>query len=406
VKTSLHPYKDKIPEVFADLADIEESCHTAVDILTDLLTYEKLEAGLMTLERSRVPVVDLIEKALAPFRIQARNKQIHMDLTYSNSIESVALRDHTVEVDTTKMSQVVRNLCSNAIKFTPKHGSVDVSCIFIESQGQSVVQLVFKDSGCGMAAEDLLRLFGEGVQFNASTNQGGGGSGMGLWISKKIVELHGGIIVASSEGAGLGSSFKLELGLLQPPHNGAPQHIPNNTPVMESSAIPTNVFVKERSSTSTKHPSFPQWQLGSNNMAKVVPYELSPNDVLRFLLVDDSALTRRMINRLLVSRGHSCIEAEDGDDAVKKYQAADGAYDVILMDNLMPNCTGPEASKKLRDQGYRGLIIGATGNCLPEEVQAFMDTGVDKVMNKPVSADDLLSTIKELKAQSSRNTYA
>jgi CheY-like chemotaxis protein len=121
--------------------------------------------------------------------------------------------------------------------------------------------------------------------------------------------------------------------------------------------------------------------------------------MIQFLLVDDSALTRKMVNRVLTARGHSCSEAEDGLDAVEKYQAAAGAFDVILMDNFMPNCTGPEATKRLRELGYRGLVIGATGHCLPEEIQSFLDAGADRVMNKPITADSILATIDELNAK-------
>jgi CheY-like chemotaxis protein len=226
---------------------------------------------------------------------------------------------------------------------------------------------------------------------------------MGLWISKKIVELHGGSIVARSEGVGLGSSFEVELSLVSECPKSVLQG--NSIGGIESSYVELGVVAKGSSSSGTlsemvRVPSSQRSLLRPKVASRVSPYELQPIFTIRFLLVDDSALTRKMVNRVLVSRGHICSEAEDGLDAVEKYQAAAGAFDVIVMDNFMPRCTGPDATRKLRELGYRGLVIGATGNCLPEEVQAFMEAGVNRVMNKPVAADDLLATIEELRATS------
>ena len=101
------------------------------------------------------------------------------------------------------MSQVLRNFLSNALKFTPEGGSVTVT---VRTEGCSL-RVEVKDSGAGISSENIRRLFVEVVQFNANTLQGGGGTGLGLWICKKIIDMHGGVIGASSEGEGKGSVF-------------------------------------------------------------------------------------------------------------------------------------------------------------------------------------------------------
>ena len=115
----------------------------------------------------------------------------------------------------------------------------------------------------------------------------------------------------------------------------------------------------------------------------------------QFLVVDDSAMVRKMSMKLLRSLGHSCDEADDGDVAVSLVRS-NGAYDVILMDNQMPRMTGEEATQIIRKElNFDGMIFGVTGNALAEDIQSFIDKGANEVIIKPLTAEILNKAIQK-----------
>jgi CheY-like chemotaxis protein len=113
----------------------------------------------------------------------------------------------------------------------------------------------------------------------------------------------------------------------------------------------------------------------------------SSSKPLHFLVVDDSMATRKVVHRLLTRERHKVTEASDGQDCLVKYDEAmarGSAVDVVLMDDNMPNMNGPEATKALRDRGYKGIICAVTGNTLSEDVKHFMKQGATAVLSKPL----------------------
>ena len=119
----------------------------------------------------------------------------------------------------------------------------------------------------------------------------------------------------------------------------------------------------------------------------------------KVLVVDDSALVRKMAMKLLRSLGHSCDEADDGDVAVSLVRA-NGSYDMILMDNQMPRMTGEEATRIIRKElNFAGMIFGVTGNALAEDIQSFIDKGANEVIIKPLNADILEKAIQKFLAK-------
>lgn len=151
----------------------------AVTILDDLLSYEKLSQGIMQIETAPVQVMSFLHSAVSLFEIQARNKNIRLVILDETSTETEPLY---FCVDHGKMTQVLRNLISNAIKFTPENGQVQIKASERQNKtaGPSVVVRV-SDSGAGMTRDQMKKLFKHVVQFNANKLQGGGGSGIGLW---------------------------------------------------------------------------------------------------------------------------------------------------------------------------------------------------------------------------------
>ena len=162
------------------LEEIMDSCKVAVTILDDLLSYEKISTGALQLERAHVKVAKIVRQAAALFRIQARGKDISLKVLDNDDV----INEFTeVEVDAGKITQVLRNFISNAIKFTPEGGVVQVRAFqrSRSKRSEAVIQVV--DSGVGMTPAQLERIFSEVVQYNVNELQGGGGSGIGLWYA-------------------------------------------------------------------------------------------------------------------------------------------------------------------------------------------------------------------------------
>ena len=287
------------------------------------------------------------------------------------------------------MSQVLRNFLSNALKFTPEGGSVTVT---VRTEGCSL-RVEVEDSGAGISSENIRRLFVEVVQFNANTLQGGGGTGLGLWICKKIIDMHGGVIGASSEGEGKGSVFFFAIPLKQTTPNadcGESCRPVSNVKVSNGSCganIRHDQFASARvdslksrmnfemkrflNYSESKHSGCRSFKLGDQinfdaengqsqsekigssfqAQLKIFPdpsgnchedkktnYAKGDIPLQSVLLVDDSSLIRKMMTMSLQKDGFSVVESADGDEAVKIVQdsISDGAsrFDIVVIDNV------------------------------------------------------------------------
>jgi anti-sigma regulatory factor (Ser/Thr protein kinase) len=265
-------------ELLGTLKDIRQPCVSTVTLLNELLDFEKMDSGLTALDASDLDPCTVFVNTVESFHTMA--------------METGAVVVYAVE---SKLSQVLRNLLSNAIKFTPQGGSVSVSAT-VENDYFTVT---VRDSGVGISTTNQLRLFGEGVQFSPNAHQGGGGSGLGLWISKKIVEMHGGSIGASSEGEDKGSTFFFRV----PANKSKLRHA-----IMNAMA----------SRTPSRRPSARVAPLPQ----EVVPpgFVFAPD--LKVLVVDDSAVIRKMMVKRIEKLKCITFEADDGDAAVDMVNAS------------------------------------------------------------------------------------
>lgn len=368
IEYQLQEHREHLPPQLLDnLQAMKTSCRTSVNILDDLLTFEKLESGILNLDRRLMAPKPVIDKVLSPFFLQAVQEDIDLSVDYEDSRED--LDTLNIDIDLGKFSQVLRNLASNAIKFTPSGGRVTVNVrvldeyMFVKrmiplqseprvsiyqsmrrvsnmaihpdpdeenskerfkrvrptisvnrgaaegSISMKKLRIEFVDSGSGIAPENLHKLFREGVQIDATLNQGGGGSGMGLFISKRIMDLHGGVIGVTSEGLGHGCTFFIEIPLVEMP------------PSLHS--LKPNDSVRRRPQSHSHH----KIELVENSPPSGKQYS--------FLVVDDSSPTRKMMLQLLTALGHTCTQAVHGEDAIIKYQEVyekGDRFDIILME--------------------------------------------------------------------------
>ena len=247
-------------------------------------------------------------------------------------------------------------------------------------------------------------MFNEIVQFNAAELQDGGGSGLGLWISKAIIDHHGGRLGVSSI-PGKGSVFYVEVDVLPREYLS---HDPVDSPAQQSQFPRVNMFpsVTYMLRSMMRKPikvdimgnavELSEASSSSNDVE-----ELTVNDVEigRVLVVDDSAVNRKMMCRMLSPLVGSVSPASDGAEAVKLVQDTSDVrdpYDIVFMDVNMPVMNGVEATRMMREGGYKGYISFLTGNAMPEERPSFFAAGGDDVLIKPCTFMDLQGVLTGL----------
>jgi len=352
----------------------------------------------------------------------------------------------------------VRNLVSNALKFTPKDGVVRVSMDLVnaetvENEQVSTLKISVTDNGVGMTEEQQAQLFTDIVQFNPGKLQNGGGSGIGLYISNSIILLHEGQLSVQSEGEGRGSTFTISIPAfiredsirsivrsgVRPMSsyltNGArharvcadctvspKHHLKSSHDSCVSSPVSEFSISSVITSISSQHDRVVSLEVSraflQESPESMFQWNRSIQSYLpRVLLVDDSVMNRKMQCRLLSTRSLVCDEASNGAEAVEiirnlmnkekekeiKHEIErdeensyneNNMYDMILMDYHMPVLSGIEAARQMRELGYNGLIIGLTGNVDTESSKKFISYGANTVLYKPMEVKELDAILK------------
>jgi signal transduction histidine kinase/ActR/RegA family two-component response regulator len=340
----VHTVQD--PAQKADARIIIETAEMLTVILNDVLDYSKIEAGGLTLEHHPFDVSGLLDSCMTLFKPAAEKRGVQF--TVRNECPP-ALR---LVGDPTRLRQIITNLLSNAVKFT-EEGSVDLRVTAESTTAEQVsLAVTVTDTGRGMSAEQQERLFQRFDQVDRAIYRQYGGSGLGLAITKRLLRAMGGDISVTSA-PGQGSSFRF--GLTLPVAN---------TPVGDT---PT----PDQRST-------------------------EPLDIL---VVDDVAINRELLRRILGRDGHRVTEAASGEQAIAA--ASQIRFDLILMDIEMPGMDGLEACRKLRsgDGPNRATyVVALTGYAFDADVQKAMDAGMDAHLAKPIMMQALRAQIEKYRA--------
>ncbi|KAJ1414473.1 histidine kinase-like ATPase [Ochromonadaceae sp. CCMP2298] len=385
--------------------DVQENTETAVDVLNDLLNYDKIESGSMRLEFSMVPVWKVLQRTFATFVLQAREKgivfQLQGDMFDADATLQLVgdLGSLCCVGDDTRIAQVLRNLISNSLKFTGARGTVILRAEYIpdglpravipqaprlllSAPRAGAVLITVEDDGAGLSPTQVLDICKEGVQFNANTLQAGGGSGLGLFIGKGIVEQHGGTMRVFSEGLGKGATFVIELPVSRVEEHGS------EPPSVRSISPKTSDKVEMGAGAG----GIVDFLVDENT------FRTPPDPVTRYvLLVDDAVSNRKLLSRILKGKGYVCREAADGQLALDVYNqmCADGTPPcAVLMDCEMPVMNGPTATKQLREMGCECFIVGVTGNVMHADIDNFMQHGADAVLAKPLRIEIFESMVR------------
>jgi len=293
--------------------------------------------------------------------IDVVNNIVHMRVEEKKQNFSVDIDSSipkTLIADEQRLAQVITNLLTNAVKFTPENGSIAVTAERIgENNGFCSLRIIVKDSGIGISGEQQKHLFVPFEQADGSISRKFGGTGLGLSISKRIVEMMGGNIWVESE-LGKGASFILEV----------EAKIGSGRGVVEESVVESvddsRVFVGKR-----------------------------------ILIAEDVDINREIIYALLEETGVVIDFAEDGAEAVQMYVSMPDAYDMILMDIQMPEMDGYEATKRIRQSGEPGAktipIVAMTANVFREDIERCIEAGMNGHLGKPIETERVFEVLKK-----------
>ncbi|MCL1805534.1 MAG: response regulator [Clostridiales bacterium] len=313
-----------------------------LELIDNVLDMSDIEDGKLRLEPAEFGFADMIRELLSRIGPEARAKRQALVADLDPSIPDTLIGDGR------RLAQVILHLLSNAVKFTPEQGSIQISAHAREVEGEALaVEIGVADSGVGIAAEQQARLFLPFEQGDGGIDRKHGGAGLGLSISKHIVErMGGGIRVDSEPGKGSTFTFTVRLGLKAPEaHDGGPVSFEGKTA----------------------------------------------------LLADDVEINREIVVAMLEDAGMRIDCAENGLEALEMFISDPDLYDVVLMDINMPEMDGVEATKLIRaldaPQGAKVPIIAMTANVLMSEVETYLAAGMSGHIGKPVDFDKLMSLL-------------
>ncbi|MBD2451443.1 PAS domain S-box protein [Nostoc sp. FACHB-152] len=350
------------------LQTIEFSGQHLLELINDILDLSKIEAGQMELHYAQIAITGLCQSSLAFIKQQAFQKRIQLELKIEPNLPDLLL-------DERRIRQVLINLLNNAVKFTPEGGQITLEItrqqIAPEAEITSLqdfIRIAVIDTGIGIASENLLKLFQPFIQIDSALNRQYAGTGLGLTLVKRIVEIHGGKVGVSSE-LGVGSCFTIDL----PCSN-----------IFESFTKPVNQVLPELNSTLNE------------------TVESSP----LILLAEDNEDNIFTVSSYLEARGYRIILANNGKEAIALAQAE--LPNIILMDIQMPGMDGFEAIKQIRlNQNLVNIpIIALTALAMPGDHEKCLAVGANGYLSKPVKLKQLATIIQEfLAAAELKNLY-
>jgi PAS domain S-box-containing protein len=334
---------DLTEEQRENLVTSKTCANSLLNIINDVLDFSKMEAGKLTIENINFDIVALIEETVKTHTLRVKEKRLELNYTFSSMIPQYLIGDPY------RIRQILNNLISNAIKFT-ESGNIEVSVKEITHFNNQVkLRFAVTDTGIGISPEDINRLFMSFSQIETTFTKKFGGTGLGLVISKNLVEMMGGKIGVDSV-KGKGSIFYFEL------------------------KLKTGHCIEES--------------------IRPIPELTKTTKPLRILIAEDDAINQKVIRKMLHEKGHIVETANNGLEALTMYESE--KYDIILMDIQMPFMSGVETVRKIREmetQGNHTPIIALTAYALQGDRERFLSLGMDEYITKPLQMNELYSAI-------------
>ena len=332
---------------------IAASGRNLLDMINNVLDMSKIESGQSALNTAQFSMKELLEELEAAVQPQALEKRQSLE------VRSCSLKEERFLGDKLRLSQILLNLLSNAVKYTPKGGHIELSILELPETSGEYAHLCFqvRDDGVGISPEYLTHIFDPFTRENNTTASGILGIGLGLTITRNLVEQMGGTIRAEST-QGQGSTFRVELELryaAQPVQTEAPAPRP-----------------------------------GAKGL-----------DGRRVLAAEDNDINAEILAALLSCEGVACERTFNGQEALERFrQSRPGYYDAVLMDIQMPVMNGYDCARAIRALDRPDAktipIVAMTANAFAEDVHSSMDAGMNAHLAKPVDMEKLKDVLENL----------
>lgn len=366
------------------LSTAHKSAKVLLKLLNDVLDFSKIEAGKLTLESICFDLAATVGEVVDLFAFNAKNKGVRMFFSIPSDIPT-GLRG-----DPGRLRQIISNLLGNALKFTEK-GEISVQVGVVEETEKSVcLRFSVADTGIGVKAEVLERIFDSFAQGDGSTTRMFGGTGLGLAISRQLVDLMEGEMGVQTE-LGKGSTFWFTAYLEKQSMDEMNEFSLRSKDKMESVAHGEATFDCPGSHS---RPALKN-QFDQDSAPEETFKSFSSLSGIRILLVEDNPVNQEVAKGMLESIGINVSLAENGREGVEKFFAQ--TFDVVLMDCMMPVMDGYEATRVIRrkelEKGSHVLIIAVTGNALDGDREECINAGMDDYLAKPFNLEELLTII-------------
>jgi signal transduction histidine kinase/ligand-binding sensor domain-containing protein/HPt (histidine-containing phosphotransfer) domain-containing protein/BarA-like signal transduction histidine kinase len=374
-----------------DLSMVVASGRRLSNLVNDILDFSKLKNHGLQIHTSAIDINSMIDVVFTLSRATLKIK----DLVLVNNIASDF---PAVEADEDRLQQILFNIVGNAIKFT-ESGTITVSAQLVgnsESDEQQFVCIDITDTGIGIAAENLSTIFESFEQISGDETRGASGTGLGLAVSKQLVELHGGKITVSST-LNKGSTFSFTL----PVYTLDGSDIDESTTLFDGKNEQTKQQLSRLQALDDTIEYFPL----DNEFNKAASGSITSKDNrdFRVLIVDDDAINRQVLHNYLLPLNYQLFQANGGEQALAFIEKAseglpegERPFDLILLDIMMPKVSGYEVCRKLRETylvNELPVIFLTAKNQVVDLVESFAAGGND-YLTKPISKHELLSRVE------------
>jgi CheY-like chemotaxis protein len=338
------------------LQTARESADLLLHLLNEVLDLSRIEAGRFELDGAPFSLRQTVEQVVRTLRVRADEKGLSLACVLADDFPNLLVGDPL------RLQQVLMNLVGNALKFTSE-GRVTVRAgVEGRAAGKTTLKFSIADTGIGIAPEYQERIFAPFTQADASTTRRYGGSGLGLTISRKLIEAMGGRLWVESQ-PGQGSVF----------------HFTVSLPLASPSLAQRRGRFAGGGRTPAETPA-------------------APVRALRVLLAEDTPANQKLVRFVLGDRGHTVVVAQNGREALERLAAED--FDVVLMDVQMPEMDGFQATAAIRALSNLAKaqlpIIAMTAHALKGDAERCLAAGMDAYLSKPIEGRDLIALVERL----------